>query len=133
MPKSERKALIAPYWNEHGGTMISEFTAVKRIPGQQQRRSIDGVIVHDDKTRWLHHRDYKEEIAGQDITVIQAKLGNLGMNLLGQALFSKELMQNFNPKSIRAIALCENSDTALAPLAKKYGIEVVCRSEFKSV
>ena len=135
MVRTERKDLIKPYWNAHGGTgtMISEFIAVQRAPGQQQR-AIDGVIVEDGKGRWLPNKGYdSDEIAGKEITVVQAKFGNLGMYLLGQALFSKELMKPFKPRCIRTIALCEDSDAVLAPLAKEYGIEVVCRSEFKSV
>ena len=134
MPRNERKDLIVPYWNEraHSETLISEFIAV-RGGGDRGRRSIDAVIVHDGKSRWLRNSDYSpKEIAGKEITVIQAKLGRLGMNLLGQALFSKELMQKFRPRCIKTIALCEDSDAVLAPLAKKHGIEIVSRSEFQS-
>ena len=48
------------------------------------------------------------------------------MYLLGQALFSRELMRVFNPRTVMSVAVCEWDDAALRPLAEKYGIEVVC-------
>lgn len=125
--------LITWYWNEHGGnehdgTLIIEFRAVTQTP-HQGRRDIDAVVVEDGKRRWLANGDYDSaNIAGKDIVVIQAKRGRLGMSVLGQALFSKELMRPFRPSNIRTIALCEDTDTVLEPLAKKYGIEVVYRT-----
>ncbi len=48
------------------------------------------------------------------------------MYLLGQALFSRELMRVFNPRSVRTVAVCERDDEVLRPLAERYGIEIVC-------
>lgn len=48
------------------------------------------------------------------------------MYLLGQALFSRELMKTFQPSNIRTVAICKKDDAVLAPLARKHGIEVVC-------
>ena len=47
------------------------------------------------------------------------------MYLLGQALFSLELLKLHNPKSIRTVAICTAGDAVLESLAHKYGIEVV--------
>jgi hypothetical protein len=47
------------------------------------------------------------------------------MYLMGQALFSRELMKPFRPASIRTVALCAKDDSVLRPLAEEYGIEVV--------
>jgi hypothetical protein len=57
--------------------------------------------------------------------VVQAKASRLGMYLLGQALFSKHLVEPFRPRSVRTIALCASSDSVLEPLARSHGIEVV--------
>ncbi len=56
--------------------------------------------------------------------MVQAKASRLGMYLMGQALFSRELMRPFNPATIRAVALCAKDDSVLRPLAEEYGIEV---------
>lgn len=64
-------------------------------------------------------------VAGKDIIVVQVKAQRLGMYLMGQALFSKELMKPFDPKSIRTVALCNKDDSILRPLAEAHGIEVV--------
>jgi hypothetical protein len=47
------------------------------------------------------------------------------MNLLGQALFSAELVRGAGPRRLRTIALCTVDDQVLRPLAVQYGIEVV--------
>jgi hypothetical protein len=52
----------------------------------------------------------------------------LGMYLLGQTLFSRELIkERFAPRSVRTVALCADSDAVLGPIAEaeRFGIEVV--------
>jgi hypothetical protein len=64
-------------------------------------------------------------LAGREVVVIQAKASRLGMNVLGQALFSRELLRAAGPRRIRTIALCTGDDEVLRPLAEEYGIEIV--------
>lgn len=48
------------------------------------------------------------------------------MYLMGQAVFSLELMKQFSPRSIQSVALCERSDSVLAPMPNKFpNVEVV--------
>ncbi len=47
------------------------------------------------------------------------------MNVLGQALFSAELLRQTGARGVRTIALCTADDEVLRPLAMRYGIEVV--------
>jgi hypothetical protein len=48
------------------------------------------------------------------------------MYLLGQAFFSRELIDNrLKPKSVRTVALCALDDAVLRPIAERYGVEVV--------
>jgi len=47
------------------------------------------------------------------------------MYLLGQALFSRDLMAEFKPKSIETVAICTKGDARLEQLALRYGIRVV--------
>jgi hypothetical protein len=63
-------------------------------------------------------------VAGRDIIVVQVKRPRLGMSLMEQALFSRELMKPFMPASIRTVALCGRDDSVMRPLAERYGIEV---------
>ena len=65
-------------------------------------------------------------IAGQDVIAVQAKAQRLGMYLMGQGLFSAELLRRFQPKSIRSIILCSADDSVLRPLLARYPeVEVV--------
>ena len=53
-------------------------------------------------------------------------LGELkGISLLGQAYFSKFLIEKHNPKSIKLVAICGKDDDVLIELAAEHDIEVV--------
>jgi len=114
--------LVENFWKETGGTLIEEFLAV-RGTRDQGRRLIDGVIIKGGPRRKMKASDAK--IAGRRIVVVQAKASRLGMNLLGQALFSRDLMAEFKPKSIETVAICTKGDARLEQLALQHGIRVV--------
>jgi hypothetical protein len=108
------------YWKQIGGTLIEEFPAVQRTETCGQRL-IDGIILPHGPHEIAHWRD--AELEGQDIVIVQAKRGRLGMYLMGQALFSVELMRQFNLRSIRSVALCEADDSVLGPLLRAHSRE----------
>jgi hypothetical protein len=57
---------------------------------------------------------------------VQTKALRLGMYLLGQAFFSRELIKDrFAPRSVRTDALCAIDDDVLRPIAERFNIEVV--------
>lgn len=110
------------FWEKVGGLLIEEFEVVK-ADKNQARRLIDGIIVQNESARIHNGGDY--DIKGKDIIIIQTKANRLGMYLLGQALFSSKLIQKFEPKSIRTVAICAKNDKVMEILAKDFGIEVV--------
>ena len=114
--------MLLRYWVRVGGTLAEEFPAVRGSATAGPRR-LDGVIVLGGTRRRVSPEQL--EVAGKDIIVIQVKAGRLGMYLMGQALFSRELMRPFMPRSTRTVALCGKDDSVLRPLAEMYGIEVV--------
>ncbi len=123
---SREGPLTIRYWQDTGGTLIEEFRAVKRGKDHGPRL-LDGVIVLDGQNRRLENKDYdSNEIAGKDIIVVQTKADRVGMYLLGQALFSRELMRRFNPKTVRTVTVCGRRDAVLGPIAENFGIEMVC-------
>lgn len=88
-------------------------------------RRIDAIIIKDGEHRVASPKE-NVSIEGRDIIVVQTKARRLGMNVLGQAFFSRVLVEeNFKPKSVRTVALCKADDAVLGPLAKRFGIEVV--------
>lgn len=117
------------YWKTVGGTLIEEFLAVKAGP-ENGTRKLDGVIILGGPSEI--QRTDAVELAGRDIIVVQTKAARLGMNLLGQAVFSRRLMEAFQPSSIRSVALCTKGDSVLKPFAEEYGIEVVVMPDFHS-
>jgi hypothetical protein len=110
------------YWETIGGLLIEEFVAVKAAKGQG-KRPIDGLIVMGEETRI--HGDNTYDITGKDVIIIQTKSSRIGMYLLGQAYFSKFLIEKLGPKSIKSIAICGDDDIVIGQLAREHGVEVV--------
>ena len=86
------------------------------------QRLMDGVIILGTETKIISWKDIS--LKNQDIIVIQTKAHRLGMYLMGQAFFSKELMKKFEPKSIRSVIVCTKDDSVMRSLAEQFGLEV---------
>lgn len=110
------------FWATVGGTLVEEFPLVQRSATAASRR-VDGLVLPDGDRRIADWRDVS--VKGRDVVVVQTKANRLGMYLLGQALFSAELVKPLEPRSVRSVALCAVDDSVLRPLAERYGIEVV--------
>ena len=83
-----------------------------------------GLIVLDEPSAISSNRDV--DIRDRDVIVIQTKAQRLGMYLMGQALFSKQLVEQMGPRSLRSVALCTKDDATLRPLLEAFeGCEVV--------
>jgi hypothetical protein len=84
------------YWERVRGTLLEEYLIVPSRPGVG-RRMIDAVIIEDGDHR-IASRGKTVSLDGHDIVVVQTKASRLGMYLLGQAFFSRELiMDRFAP------------------------------------
>ena len=114
--------LTRKYWQSIGGTLIEEFPAVTK-GDSNSRRLLDGVVILGGELRIAKASEV--DIEGKDIVVIQTKVNRLGMYLMGQAFFSRELMKTFKPKSIKTVAICGKDDTVMRDLCKEFDIEVV--------
>ena len=114
--------LTREYWQSIGGTLIEEFPAVTK-GDSNSRRLLDGVVILGGENRIAKASEV--DIEGKDIVVIQTKVNRLGMYLMGQAFFSRELMKTFKPKSIKTVAICGKDDTVMRDLCKEFDIEVV--------
>jgi hypothetical protein len=110
------------YWQQVGGLLIEEFTMVKASLTNAPRY-LDGLIVLGEPTAIAESRSF--DIAGRDVIAIQAKAKRLGMMLMGQCLFSRELLLAMSPRSVRSVALCRADDSVLRPLLEAHkGCEV---------
>jgi hypothetical protein len=111
------------YWEKIGGLLIEEFPVVKASPGQGPRY-LDGLIVRGEPTARTTSRDF--DLKDRDVIVIQTKAKRLGMYLMGQCLFSRDLVLKLGAKSVRSVALCTKDDVVLRPLLEAHeGCEVV--------
>ncbi len=112
------------YWEQVGGTLIEEFPVVSAGKAQG-RRAIDGLIIVGGRKERMKLGS-KVDIEGKDILVVQAKNARLGMYLMGQTLFSAELVRSLKPRSVKSIALCRETDKVLQPLLEAHdGCKVV--------
>jgi hypoxanthine-guanine phosphoribosyltransferase len=122
------------YWREvlKKGTLIKEYVAVERAEdGSNGSRFMDGLVIMDGAFEISD--DVTRDIAGKDVVIIQSKNKRLGMYLMGQALFSRELILKKKPKSVRSVAVCRKDDKVMRPLLEAHpGIEVAfCPAEVK--
>jgi len=115
--------MIRWYWEQVGGTLCEEFRAVPRTATTGQRL-LDAVIIPDGPTGRVHWRDISLE--DRDVIVVQAKSNRLGMYLMGQTVFSAELVKPFGPRSVRSVALCKTDDAVLRPILEAIpGMQVI--------
>jgi len=117
--------LTREYWRQVGGTLVEEFLVVN-AGDKVGKRLLDGIIVFDGKNRIA--RKEEVDLNDKDVVVIQTKARRLGMYLLGQAVFSKFLIEKyFNPKSVKSVALCTEEDEVLQDILSEHfsGVEIV--------
>ena len=108
--------MVLKYWQQIGGTLIEEFPMV-RASATCGPRYADAVILPRGEERRITGSDRAAILLeGEDVIVVQAKASRLGMYLMGQTLFSAELIRRFNPASVRSVALCTEDDSVLRPL-----------------
>jgi len=112
------------YWDSVGGLLIEEFRAVKESKNpSQENRYMDAVIVLNEPKKIHNENTY--ELTDKDVIVVQTKRGRIGMYLLGQAYFSKILIQMHNPRSVKSIAICGKNDAVMAELASEHDVEIL--------
>ena len=115
--------MIRWFWDQVGGTLCEEFQVVPRTSTTAQRL-LDAVLLPDGPKERVHWRDIS--LRDRDVVVVQAKASRLGMYLMGQTVFSAELVKRFKPRSGRSVALCGKDDAVLRPLLEAIpGMEVV--------
>ena len=120
--------LTRKYWKEVGGTLIEEFVMVPK--GKNNGiRLIDAIIIPDGENKILKQKEIN--INGKNIIAVQTKANRLGMYLMGQTLFSEQLLKKYhNPKTVISVALCTKDDSILRPFLEKYSnMKVVIISE----
>lgn len=107
------------YWEQVGGMLIEEFLLVPKAPGQA-RRLLDGLIILGQENQRTPVGS-RINLDGKDVILIQTKNSRLGMYLMGQTLFSAQLVRHqFKPRSVRSIALCAEDDIVLRPLLEAH-------------
>ena len=111
------------YWRQTGGLLIEEFPLVAKGPDNSPRWA-DGLIVLGEPNGINAQKDF--DIEGRDVIVVQTKARRLGMNLMGQCLFSLSLVKQLRPKTALSVALCTQDDPILRPLLEIHpGCQVV--------
>lgn len=112
------------YWKQVGGTLIEEFLLTPRTK-TSSARWVDGLIILDGKPEIVNGRDMS--IEGKHVISVQTKVGRLGMYLMGQVVFSQQLLyRNYAPERVTSVALCHSDDDVLRPMLEALDdVEVV--------
>jgi hypothetical protein len=123
------------YWREvlKKGTLIEEYVAVERAEDDSNApRFMDGLVILDGPFETSD--DVRRDITGKDVVVIQSKNKRLGMYLMGQALFSRQLILAKGAKSVLSVAVCRKDDKVMRELLEANpGIEVaICPAEIRA-
>lgn len=116
------------YWEQIGGLLIEKFLAIPGNESQASRR-IDGLIVLNE-VKGIH-AGCTYDITDKDVVIIQTKSGRVGMYLLGQAYFSKFLIERHKPRSIKSVAICGKTYVVMEELAKLHNVEIVVIADDK--
>jgi hypothetical protein len=122
------------YWREilKQGTLIEEYVAVERTKDRSVApRLMDGLVILN--CPFEVSDDVRMDITDKDVLVIQSKNKRLGMYLMGQALFSRQLILAKGAKSVRSVAVCRKDDKVMRELLEAYpDIEVAfCPAELE--
>lgn len=122
------------YWREilKQGTLIEEYVAVERAKDDSNApRFMDGLVILGGP--FTVSDDVRTDITDKDVVVIQSKNKRLGMYLMGQALFSRELLLKKGARSVRSVAVCRKDDKVMRELLLAHpDIEVAfCPAEVK--
>ena len=112
------------FWESVGGLLIEEYLALPQAKDKSSaKRLIDGLIVLGENKSIQSGGSFAVE--GRDVIVIQTKSNRLGMYLMGQAFFSREIMERYRPNSIRTVAICGEGDDEMESLCAVHNIEVI--------
>lgn len=114
--------MTSKYWEGVGGLLIEEYLVVKQSPSNGPRR-IDGLIILGEPKDSKHNIPF--EIKGKDVICIQTKNSRLGMYVMGQAFFSRMLLELQSPKSVKSVILVSKNDSVLINLCNQHNIEVL--------
>ena len=100
---------------------ISRGVGKSRLPpsGTSGGRWVDGLILPDGPNRMAKTEEV--DVDGKDVVLVQTKANRLGMYLMGQAVFSQQLMiRTYSPKRAISVALCTQDDDVLRPMLEAF-------------
>lgn len=113
--------MLRSFWRrELGGILVDEFPVVDEEQGIRPRW-IDGVVLPKEEETRISPWGRRIDVSGKDVIVVQVKASPLTMSLMGQTLFSADLIEAWQPASVKAIALCTEVDARLRPLLERDG------------
>lgn len=112
------------FWQQTGGTLIKNYPLADAST-TSSRQVAHAVILSNGSGQAPDGSPLP--LYGEDVLVVYAREKRFGMYTMGQALFAVRLIEkHYKPKSVRAIILCRDTDSVLAPLLKRFGqIDVV--------
>lgn len=126
--------LLAGYWNDVGGTIVTEVqigtAGPSTWPDGSGRRRIDGLRFQSeyrdeiDPPSAFTGPDLREIVADRHVEVIEVKTG-LNRPVIGQAIAGQDMFQrDYDPRTVEPVVVCGSSDPALEWVCRRNGIRV---------
>jgi hypothetical protein len=114
------------YWHTVSGLLLEEFCLVNQT-ATCGGRWVDALVLPERDTRIAGRSETIDIAPGERAILVQTKVSRLGMYLMGQTLFSAELLRRRYPGAlIESVALCSKDDAVLRPLLEAHtGCRVV--------
>jgi hypothetical protein len=109
------------FWMHHAkGAYLPEYCLVRRDKKIDcGGRWADAVILLDEPHGRANFSDFPT-LKGRNVVVVQTKASRMGMYLMGQAVFSAQLVRVQGAASVRSILLCTRADVVLLPFLEPY-------------
>ncbi len=99
--------------------MVSSYRTTTGRPGTSAGRWVDGLIIPDGPNRIAKAKEV--DVDGKEVVLVQTTANRLGMYLMGQAVFSQQLMiSTYNPRRVISVALCTRDDDVLRPMLEAF-------------
>ena len=121
------------YWHTVSGLLREEFCLVNRT-ATCGGRWVDALVLPERDMRIAGRSETIDIAPGERAILVQTKASRLGMYLMGQTLFSAELLRRRYPTAlVESVALCSKDDAVLRPLLEAHTgcrVVVVPRSVF---
>jgi len=133
-PDTPENKLLASYWNDVGGVIVTEVhiggTGPSNWPSGAGSRRLDGLRFRSEYRDEINtptafsQAQLQEIVRDRHVEVIEVKQ-SLNRPVIGQATAGQDMFErDYDPRTIEPVVVCETGDPALEWVCRRNGIRV---------